>query len=158
MDCMVSEWTEWSECNKSCGKGHTIRTRMVKLEPNFGGEPCPETVQRKKCNIRKCKRGSRASEEKKRRRGGEHCGGGIQERFMALKKRAKSAPTQITSCKDKKEIRACNGWGRKEMQTVSVDLAWVGSQCDGYSTCVLEGDERFSRDSITVDHWAEDET
>lgn len=48
--------------------------------------------------------------------------------------------------------------GRKEKQTVSVDLAWVGSQCDGYSTCVLEGDERFSRDSITVDHWAEDET
>ncbi|CAG5958547.1 unnamed protein product, partial [Menidia menidia] len=33
VDCMVSEWSEWSECNKSCGKGHTIRTRMVKLEP-----------------------------------------------------------------------------------------------------------------------------
>lgn len=78
-DCMVSEWTEWSECNKSCGKGHTIRTRMVKLEPQFGGEPCPETVQRKKCKIRKCKRGSRASEERKRRRGGE-VGGGKEKR------------------------------------------------------------------------------
>uniref|UniRef100_A0A8C8IP90 Spondin-1 n=1 Tax=Oncorhynchus tshawytscha TaxID=74940 RepID=A0A8C8IP90_ONCTS len=125
MDCMVSEWTEWSECNKSCGKGHTIRTRMVKLEPQFGGEPCSETVQRKKCKIRKCKRGSRASEEKKRQRGGEvggckmkpwsswtdcskYCGGGIQERLMAVKKRAKSAPAQVTSCKDRKEIRACN--------------------------------------------------
>ncbi|XP_055795605.1 spondin-1-like [Salvelinus fontinalis] len=144
-DCMVSEWTEWSECNKSCGKGHTIRTRMVKLEPQFGGEPCPETVQRKKCKIRKCKRGSRASEERKRRRGGEvgggkekrrgkqqerdaaveeqpgckmrpwsswtdctkHCGGGIQERFMTVKKRAKNTPAQVTSCKDRKEIRAC---------------------------------------------------
>uniref|UniRef100_A0A6Q2ZAA6 Spondin-1 n=1 Tax=Esox lucius TaxID=8010 RepID=A0A6Q2ZAA6_ESOLU len=125
MDCMVSEWTEWSECNKSCGKGHTIRTRVVELEPQFGGEPCPETVQRKKCKIRKCKRGSRASEEKRRLRGGvavgckmrpwsswtectKHCGGGIQERFMLVKKKAKSTPAQVTSCQDRKEIRACN--------------------------------------------------
>ncbi|KAJ8002793.1 hypothetical protein DPEC_G00162650 [Dallia pectoralis] len=143
MDCMVSEWTEWSECNKSCGKGHTIRTRMVKLEPQFGGEACPEAVQRKKCKIRKCKRGSRASEEKKRlpgsagaggveKKGGKRdaaaedqpgckmrpwtswtdctkdCGGGIQERFMTVKKKAKSTPAQVTSCKDRKEIRACN--------------------------------------------------
>lgn len=42
-----------------------IRTRMVKLEPEFGGVPCPETVQRKKCKIRKCTRGPRASDRKK---------------------------------------------------------------------------------------------
>uniref|UniRef100_A0A672QGV4 Spondin-1 n=1 Tax=Sinocyclocheilus grahami TaxID=75366 RepID=A0A672QGV4_SINGR len=65
-DCMLSEWSEWSECNKSCGKGHMIRSRMVKLEPQFGGMPCPETVQRKKCKIRKCMRGSRTSDKKKR--------------------------------------------------------------------------------------------
>uniref|UniRef100_A0A8C1LVW9 Spondin-1 n=1 Tax=Cyprinus carpio TaxID=7962 RepID=A0A8C1LVW9_CYPCA len=65
-DCMLSEWSAWSECNKSCGKGHMIRSRMVKLEPQFGGMPCPETVQRKKCRIRKCTRGSRASEKRKR--------------------------------------------------------------------------------------------
>uniref|UniRef100_A0A8K9XMK2 Spondin-1 n=1 Tax=Oncorhynchus mykiss TaxID=8022 RepID=A0A8K9XMK2_ONCMY len=146
-DCMVSEWTEWSECNKSCGKGHMIRTRMVKLEPQFGGDSCPETVQRKKCKIRKCNRGGGQgqvnSDEKKRRKearekrrskqGGrqgeettstaEHpgckmrpwsswtdctklCGGGIQERLMTAKRRLKSA--QLPSCKDRKEIRACN--------------------------------------------------
>ncbi|XP_060783053.1 spondin-1b isoform X2 [Neoarius graeffei] len=65
VDCMLSEWTEWSECNKSCGKGHMIRTRMIKLEPQFGGVPCPETVQRKRCKIRKCTRGPRASDRKK---------------------------------------------------------------------------------------------
>uniref|UniRef100_A0A8C7U0G8 Spondin-1 n=1 Tax=Oncorhynchus mykiss TaxID=8022 RepID=A0A8C7U0G8_ONCMY len=147
-DCMVSEWTEWSECNKSCGKGHMIRTRIVKLEPQFGGDSCPETVQRKKCKIRKCNRddgqGQVNSDEKKRRKearekrrskqGGRHsagaitftdqihrckmrpwsswtdctklCGGGIQERLMTAKKRLKSA--QLPSCKDRKEIRACN--------------------------------------------------
>ncbi|KAK3535615.1 hypothetical protein QTP70_017805 [Hemibagrus guttatus] len=65
VDCMLSEWSEWSECNKSCGKGHMIRTRMVKLEPQFGGIQCPETIQRKKCKIRKCTRGPRASDRKK---------------------------------------------------------------------------------------------
>lgn len=72
---MVSEWSEWSECNKSCGKGHTIRTRMIKLEPQFGGAPCPETIQRKKCKIRKCR--SKAKEE---RGGGERGGGGKRRR------------------------------------------------------------------------------
>lgn len=179
-DCVVSEWSEWSECNKSCGKGHMIRTRMVKLEPQFGGDPCPETIQRRKCKIRKCNRGQANSDEKKRRkeqrekrrskqgRGevtAEHpggyplfitfrttreetltkknnrewthcvdsfslplpwflslgckmrpwsswtectklCGGGIQERLMTVKLRFKIA--QLPSCKDRKEIRACN--------------------------------------------------
>ncbi|XP_034065731.1 spondin-1-like isoform X2 [Gymnodraco acuticeps] len=140
VDCMVSEWSEWSECNKSCGKGHTIRTRMIKLEPQLGGSACPETIQRKKCKIRKCHsktkeerggRGGRGGGGRMRRRGKQGrdgaveeqpgcrmqpwtswtdctkpCGGGIQERFMMVKKKAKGTPTG--SCKDRKEIRACN--------------------------------------------------
>ncbi|KAG5839974.1 hypothetical protein ANANG_G00211120 [Anguilla anguilla] len=143
-DCGVSEWSEWSECNKSCGKGHVIRTRMVTLEPQFGGNACPETVQRRKCKVRKCNRGAgtaagaAAGEERRKRKedrekrrskpshddtAQEHpgcrmrpwsgwtdctkpCGGGIQERFMTVKKRFKSS--QFASCKDRKEIRACN--------------------------------------------------
>lgn len=47
---------------------------MVKLEPQFGGSPCPETIQRRKCKIRKCR--TRTKEEKtgggrKRRRHGK---------------------------------------------------------------------------------------
>ncbi|XP_076144187.1 spondin-1a isoform X1 [Alosa pseudoharengus] len=138
MDCILTEWSEWSECNKSCGKGHIIRTRMVKMEPQFGGNACPETVQRNKCKIRKCSRGGANSDERRRRKearerrrskqgreeGGEEqagckmkpwsawtdctklCGGGIQERLMTAKKRFKSS--QLSSCKDRKEIRACN--------------------------------------------------
>lgn len=166
IDCVMTEWSEWSECNKSCGKGHTIRTRMVMLEPQFGGDPCPEAIQRKKCKIRKCNRGQGNSDEKKRRKeqrekrrskqgraegNSEHpgwyppsflliqdyktynvplffsfflllgcrmrpwsswtectkiCGGGIQERLMTVKQKIKTA--QLSSCKDRKEIRACN--------------------------------------------------
>uniref|UniRef100_H2ZTB0 Spondin-1 n=1 Tax=Latimeria chalumnae TaxID=7897 RepID=H2ZTB0_LATCH len=137
IDCEVTEWSQWSECNKSCGKGHVIRTRMIKMEPQFGGAQCPETVQRKKCKIRKCYKGSgddkkRRKEAREKRRSkqtredGEEdsyqgckmrpwstwtdctkpCGGGIQERFMTVKKRFRNS--QFTSCKDRKEIRACN--------------------------------------------------
>lgn len=28
---------------------------MIQMEPQFGGAPCPETVQRKKCRLRKCR-------------------------------------------------------------------------------------------------------
>nr|DBA17432.1 TPA: hypothetical protein GDO54_002882 [Pyxicephalus adspersus] len=135
--CELTEWSHWSECNKSCGKGHMIRTRMITSEPQFGGNLCPETVQRKKCRIRKCQKNPggekrRLKDAREKRRSertnedgdGEQypvckmkpwtewtecsklCGGGIQERFMTVKKRFKSS--QFTSCKDKKEIRACN--------------------------------------------------
>ncbi|XP_075879669.1 spondin-1a [Nelusetta ayraudi] len=138
INCAMTEWTEWSECTKSCGKGHTIRTRTVTLEPQFGGDHCSETIQRKKCKIRKCGRGQASSDEKKRRREQrekrrsklgrpeftsehpgckmrpwsswtdctKHCGGGIQERLMTVKQKFKTA--QLSSCKDRKEIRACN--------------------------------------------------
>ncbi|ROJ25258.1 Spondin-1 [Anabarilius grahami] len=138
MDCVMSAWSEWSECSKSCGKGHLIRTRMITLEPQFGGDPCPETIQRKACKIKKCNQGGLNSDERKRRKedrkkrrnkqGREEsadelagckmkswsgwtdctklCGGGIQERLMTAKKRFKNA--QLNSCKDRKEIRACN--------------------------------------------------
>ncbi|XP_069596042.1 spondin-1 isoform X2 [Ranitomeya imitator] len=136
INCELTEWSNWSECNKSCGKGHMIRTRMITLEPQFGGGLCPETVQRKKCRVRKCQKNNpekrRLKDAREKRRSertnedadGEqypvcklkpwtawtectkYCGGGIQERFMTVKKRFKSS--QFTSCKDKKEIRACN--------------------------------------------------
>ncbi|XP_006804853.1 spondin-1-like [Neolamprologus brichardi] len=112
VDCMVSEWSEWSECNKTCGKGHTIRTRMIKVEPQFGGSYCPETIQRKKCKLRKCRRkpikeeevpGCRMQPWSSWTECTKPCGGGIQERFRVAKKRTKSK-----GCKDRKEIRACN--------------------------------------------------
>lgn len=68
MDCVMSEWSEWSECSKSCGKGHLIRSRMITLEPQFGGDLCPETTQRKTCKIKKCNQGGLNSDERKRRK------------------------------------------------------------------------------------------
>uniref|UniRef100_A0A3Q3IQ33 Spondin-1 n=1 Tax=Monopterus albus TaxID=43700 RepID=A0A3Q3IQ33_MONAL len=135
VDCMVSEWSEWSECNKSCGNGHTIRTRMVKLEPQFGGRACPKTIDRKKCKIRKCRTKTKEERggggERRSRRGKlsrdavvdeqsgcrmglwsswtdctKACGGGTQERVKKSKKRTKGV--HRARCKKWEESRTCN--------------------------------------------------
>ncbi|XP_026221078.1 spondin-1b [Anabas testudineus] len=115
VDCMVSEWSEWSECNKSCGKGHMIRTRMIKQEPQLGGSLCPETIQRKKCRIRKCR--TKANE-----RGRGRGGGGKRRRWDKASRRAdvgkqpacKMQPwTDWTEC-----TKACDGGTQERLMVV----------------------------------------
>ncbi|KAF2366474.1 Spondin N-terminal [Trinorchestia longiramus] len=40
-DCVVSPWTEWSPCSKTCGIGEQVRTRHVKKHARRQGRPCP---------------------------------------------------------------------------------------------------------------------
>uniref|UniRef100_A0A3Q3WPN1 G-protein coupled receptors family 2 profile 2 domain-containing protein n=1 Tax=Mola mola TaxID=94237 RepID=A0A3Q3WPN1_MOLML len=48
------EWTPWSLCSSTCGRGYRDRTRTCKL-PKNGGEPCHgPTKQTKFCNIAVC--------------------------------------------------------------------------------------------------------
>lgn len=48
------EWSPWSLCSFTCGRGHRTRTRMCS-PPQHGGRACdgPET-QTKLCNIALC--------------------------------------------------------------------------------------------------------
>uniref|UniRef100_A0A8C7GFH5 Spondin-1 n=1 Tax=Oncorhynchus kisutch TaxID=8019 RepID=A0A8C7GFH5_ONCKI len=127
--CVVTEWGEWDPCSTTCGLGMKRRERMVKMPPSDGSMCKAEVAEEKKK-----RRGGEVGGGKEKRRGkqqgrdaaveeqpgckmkpwsswtdcSKYCGGGIQERLMAVKKRAKSAPAQVTSCKDRKEIRACN--------------------------------------------------
>ncbi|KAL0268585.1 UNVERIFIED_CONTAM: hypothetical protein PYX00_010463 [Menopon gallinae] len=48
VDCITSEWSEWTPCSVSCGVGKTIRFRTVQQQPQNGGRPCPNKLLRKK--------------------------------------------------------------------------------------------------------------
>uniref|UniRef100_A0A8C6NYF9 Adhesion G protein-coupled receptor B1b n=1 Tax=Nothobranchius furzeri TaxID=105023 RepID=A0A8C6NYF9_NOTFU len=54
VDGAWDEWTPWSLCSSTCGRGYRARTRTCR-QPQNGGEPCRgPTKQTKFCNIAVC--------------------------------------------------------------------------------------------------------
>ena len=53
--CQVSEWSPWSDCSVSCGRGWSSRERYVITQPQNGGRECPKKLsKRKKCRETFC--------------------------------------------------------------------------------------------------------
>uniref|UniRef100_A0A182VQ07 Uncharacterized protein n=1 Tax=Anopheles minimus TaxID=112268 RepID=A0A182VQ07_9DIPT len=52
-----SEWTRWSQCSKSCGKGIKSRKRYCNNPaPKAGGKPCVgENIEHTQCSVRQCR-------------------------------------------------------------------------------------------------------
>ena len=44
VDCVLSQWSSWLECDEECGEGSSskIRFRRVLRVALYGGEPCPD--------------------------------------------------------------------------------------------------------------------
>jgi hypothetical protein len=54
IDCVLSEWEQWSECDVKCGTGMMSRTRTILRAPENGGKHCGSLTQKRGCQGYKC--------------------------------------------------------------------------------------------------------
>ena len=59
VDCRMSAWGPWSECDAECGPGRTTRTRTIERPPINGGKHCSALVQKRACIGQRCPRDQR---------------------------------------------------------------------------------------------------
>ncbi|NWX72371.1 THS7B protein, partial [Alca torda] len=53
-DCVVSEFSGWSQCSTGCAKSLQHRTRVVIAPPLYGGAPCPNLTESRACSVPAC--------------------------------------------------------------------------------------------------------
>uniref|UniRef100_A0A8C1ZU58 Thrombospondin type-1 domain-containing protein 7A n=1 Tax=Cyprinus carpio TaxID=7962 RepID=A0A8C1ZU58_CYPCA len=53
-NCVVSEFSPWTSCSKSCGMGLQNRLRWVLAPPLFGGSACPNLTEFRTCHPGPC--------------------------------------------------------------------------------------------------------
>ncbi|KAK6641561.1 hypothetical protein RUM44_013274 [Polyplax serrata] len=54
IDCVVSPWGPWSDCDVECGTGMTTRRREIQTQPQNGGKHCPSLMQKRGCQGTRC--------------------------------------------------------------------------------------------------------
>lgn len=55
VDCVVSDWMSWSPCSTTCGKNGTRqRTRKILVWPVGKGSPCPQLLEKQRCELNAC--------------------------------------------------------------------------------------------------------
>jgi hypothetical protein len=54
VDCVVTSFSRWSECTKSCGGGARFIARSVAVAPAAGGKACPPLTKTEECQSQPC--------------------------------------------------------------------------------------------------------
>lgn len=54
IDCMTTDWGGWSACGAECNGGVRERSRVVVVDMENGGSPCPSTENAEACNMQSC--------------------------------------------------------------------------------------------------------
>ena len=91
VDCVMSEWSEFSECDVTCGGGERKRSRKVIVASQCGGSPCLPTLDEyEACNWEVCVIDCEWGEWTDWSVCTEECGGGKQERERVVVKMAEN--------------------------------------------------------------------
>lgn len=55
VNCVMSDWTTWNACDRTCGEAQQQRQRQIAVFPKNGGRACPdELMQTQGCVLPKC--------------------------------------------------------------------------------------------------------
>jgi len=54
VNCVMSPWSDWSSCTKTCADGEQTRARFAAIETAFGGRACSHKDETRDCNDRPC--------------------------------------------------------------------------------------------------------
>jgi len=113
VDCLVSGWRSWTECDKPCGGGRQMRTKTVIRNSANGGTPCPPystMYETQACNTQACRVVPAKVDCQVSGWSGwswcdRSCGGGRQTRTQTV---TRNAANGGASCPPLSQTQACN--------------------------------------------------
>ncbi|CDJ47042.1 thrombospondin type 1 domain-containing protein, putative [Eimeria brunetti] len=106
VDCVASEWSQWTPCDVPCGVGTQRRMREVLEEPKGAGEPCPPLDQLRPCDRGPCTVDCILSEWSPWGECSHPCGLGEQRRTRHV---VEVPSEKGTPCGALEETRPCGG-------------------------------------------------
>jgi len=109
-DCQVDVWSEWSQCSKACGQGVRQRVRSALVEPQSGGEPCPNLEEGETCNAAPCDRDCEYTAWSEPSGCSQRCGGGwrVQTRAVFREAVGNGLPCAAEDAPERLKAQLCN--------------------------------------------------
>lgn len=105
VDCVMGDWSTWTPCDKTCGKGTRSRNRNVSVQSQYGGKACEATVEINECNPQQCPQDCVVAPWSAWTECDKKCGGGMQTRSRAVLVESKYAGRE---CPSLQETQKCN--------------------------------------------------
>jgi len=124
VDCVVSNWSNFSECSKNCGGGKKIRNRKILIKNQFGGSQCPAEEEIFKCNEQPCPINCQVTDWIDWTECTKQCDGGTRSRTRAIKVEPQNGGKP---CPIFEETEPCN---TKRCPVNCKVGDWVEGECD----------------------------
>lgn len=92
VDCVVTAWSPWSDCNATCGRGFRRKFRMIKRHHSGEGRKCPKKLERRqKCKLPACEEDCVLGQWEEWQACSQSCGSdGLQQRQRSVQHQALS--------------------------------------------------------------------
>jgi len=148
IDCVLSEWEEWSACSAQCGGGVRARSRNIVTEQANDGHACEALQESEGCNGQNCNEDCVLSDWTPYQPCTKGCGVGSQRRIKTIEKAAMGEGTCADETSEhRQEFKLCNPFdcaaylspGEKLLKCDSnIDVIFL---IDGSATLKKEGFE-----------------